>query len=113
MQAHELVITGTFHDWKSQQPEAVVHKDDEFEAHVIPGYPGMEGDGGAVLWWTDHVINEWAEWFPDFPTALVRLAALIRCVETEEFFKDGPGGFVRWSENFFTQTVSAPRPSLT
>lgn len=84
-----------------------------FEVQIFPGAPDREGEEGVMLYWHDGVTGEWAEHYSDLATAVARLAALIKCVETDEFFKDGPQGFVRWSDNFFTQTVrSAPQPNV-
>jgi acyl carrier protein phosphodiesterase len=50
------------------------------------------------LHWTDFVANEWTEYFPDLPTALMRLAVLQRCTE----ISDGNGGFEHDARDFVT-----------
>lgn len=100
--------------WRSEEPPALTYETRLFLAEIRQGAPDRELPEGATLWWTDGVANEWAEHYPDVPTAILRLAALIRCVEEDVFFKDQPEGFLRWSENFFNQTVSStPQPNMT
>jgi hypothetical protein len=79
---------------------------------VLPGAPDRgEEFYGFTLYWNDGVVNEWAEHFNDLGTAVARLAALVRGASRGQFFADGPIGFVRWSENFFRQTLApAPKP---
>jgi hypothetical protein len=75
------------------------------------GRPEMFDDyDGATMHVTDG-DTEWAEYYESVAVAVARLAALVKCVEDGEHFKDGPGGFVRWADNFFTQTTSeVPHP---
>lgn len=110
-------LDDAFHEWKDGNPPVVATvAHDEFSASVIPGSPlgdGRGGEDGAVLYWTDGVVNEWAEWYEAMPTAVARLAALVACADGEHFFKDGPDGFTRWSNNFFNQTVTDnPMPNF-
>lgn len=79
------------------------------EVTIYSGGPHTEG--GVTLHWHDFVINEWAEWYSDLGTALVRAACLARSCDNDWdlFFNDGPEGFVRWSENLFNQALTKPR----
>lgn len=108
----DLTVNLRFDEWRRETEPVFTYTQDSYQAAIMLGHPDTEGEDGATLWWTDYVTSEWGEWYGDVETALVRVAALIRCVDREEFFKDGPAGFTRWSENFFVQTVSnTPKPT--
>jgi hypothetical protein len=103
-----LILQEGFLEWLSEQPPIIVLHQSDYEATIVAGSPDRDGDRGYTLTWHDGVINEWAEHFTDLATALARLAALERAVQRQQFFRDGPEYFVRWSENFFNQSVSDP-----
>lgn len=42
-----------------------------------------QADGTATLWWADGVANEWLETHASTSLALARLAALVRCGESD------------------------------
>jgi hypothetical protein len=46
-----------------------------------------------VLWWTDYVANSWEEMFDSLPVAIARLASLVKCGESDQFFKYEPQEF--------------------
>lgn len=64
--------------------KVVDHATEEFYAalYVVSDEQG----GGYVLWWNDYVVNEWAEFVPDLPTALARLGMLIDAGLREAFY---------------------------
>lgn len=103
-----LTITDAFFEWADETPPEVTLLRPGYLARVLPGAHDREGEDGFTLVWTDGVINWWAEHFSDLATAIARLAALERGVSQDEFFRDGPEGFVRWSENFFDRCISKP-----
>lgn len=98
-----------FGEWRRETPPILVLShataDIDFEAAILPGGHNR-GENGATLYWFDGVVNEWAEWYSDLPTAMVRLAALLKCAEGIGTFRDQPEGFTRWADNFFERTVT-------
>lgn len=109
----ELVLRDGWEEWYAETEPLLTFIHIDYAAKVLPGAPDREGEPGATLYWTDGVTGQWAEHYKDAPTAVARLAALMRCAESGEFFRDGPDGFVRWSDNFFRQTVcTTPQPTI-
>lgn len=100
-----LVLREGFMEWLDEQPPIIALNQPDYGAVIVAGSPDRDGDQGYTLTWHDGVINEWAEHFTDLATAIARLAALERGVQRQDFFRDGPEYFVRWSENFFNQTI--------
>lgn len=103
-----------FIDWQAEAPPLFqfilpVEGSPSSEVTIYAGGPHTES--GVTLHWHDLVINEWAEWYSDMGTALVRMACLARSCDHDWdlFFNDGPEGFVRWSENLFNQALTKPR----
>lgn len=52
-------------------------------------------DGTATIWWTDYVANDWAETYKDVATAMLRLAVLLACRQT-----DWAAGFASQQDEF-------------
>lgn len=99
--------------WLEETPPDIVLDHMEFTACLYPGAPDREGEDGVTIVWSDKSANDWAEHYSDLPTAVARLAALIRSVETYTGFRDGPEGFVRWSEIFLGRACSpTPQPEI-
>lgn len=95
--------------WLRETPPEITLEWHPFTAQILLGRFDREGEDGATLIWSDGP-DEWAEHYSDLATAVCRLAALIRVADEQVFFKNGAQDFVRWSENFFTQTVGIPKP---
>lgn len=54
---------------------------------------------GFRLWWTDHVVNEWEESYPDLSAAVGRLALLIAAAHSDRFFSgQPPEWYLAWTE---------------
>lgn len=56
------------------------YSDDDVYAALYPLHDEDNPSGppeGYVVWWTDGVANDWAEYLPTLPLGLVRFAALI------------------------------------
>ena len=62
----------------------------------------------AQLWWTDGIANEWTEEFPTVALAVLRLASLFKCSESD--WVDGLAveseEFERLGDEFFLQVVT-------
>lgn len=62
---------------------------DEYGAALYPVADEDDPHGapvGYVIWWTDHVVNEWAEFTPALPVALARFGALIDAAARGAFY---------------------------
>ena len=113
MEAHTIDRAVDLLAWVELQGEPLVAlKERTFGAVILQGHPvhGMSDapgtGGGYTLYWHDYVVNEWGEWFPDFPTALARLAVLQQAVETQTFFARDPAEFVPLAEYLFERTFT-------
>lgn len=110
IEGRDVAIQEGFVEWTQSGPTVLCMDGDGFRATIYPGAPDRgEQNYGYTLHWEDQVINEWAEHYSDLGTTIARLAALVRGAEEEAMFQDGPIGFVRWSENFFRQTITPSR----
>jgi hypothetical protein len=60
----------------------------------------IEGLNGTILYWTDHVANEWIEEYDELQTALARFALLMEGIEREQWFRHAdPADFAQaWSD---------------
>lgn len=74
-------------------------------------------DGTGTLWWTDGVANDWAETYKDVATAVLRLAVLLACRQTDWVagFATDPAEFARSAYGFFddhanTRVVEPRKP---
>ncbi|HEY9313800.1 hypothetical protein [Williamsia sp.] len=66
-------------------------------------------DGNAyVLWWTDHVANQWHEPHQVLGTALARLAVLQHCTATGEGFADTATDFEPSATRFLESHTTMP-----
>lgn len=118
--------------WLWTAPRIVEHTQDEFTAFIVisDAYAGLNRIGadedaarlGYILGfrpesgpqngdsprfhlcWTDHVANDWVEHFGTLPIALMRLAALIDCVDTDGTFTDNANGFAAKAALFLEGT---------
>lgn len=81
----------------------IVLKTTEYEAHIT----GVSEDEGFSLHWHDYVVNEWSEWFPTLPQALLRLATLEHCSLTGEGFIHTEDTFPILADAFLKGTVNA------
>lgn len=114
MEAHTIDKRIDLLAWVERQGEPLVtHKGDSYGAVILPGNPAWSSQddypaagGGFTLYWHDYVVNEWAEWFPDLPTAIARLAALAYAVEANEFFAREPADFFVLAEYMFERTMT-------
>jgi len=67
-------------------------KDKDYKAEVWELFDPECGNR-FVLWWTDYVANSWEEMFTSLPVAIARLASLVKCNESDPFFKYEPQEF--------------------
>ena len=68
---------------------------------------GTGKETGFTLYWNDHLVNEWSEWFATLPQALIRLATLEHCSETGKGFIHAERNFVVVADAFLKGTVNA------
>lgn len=62
------------------------------------------------LWWTDGVVNEWTEHYDSLALALLRVAVLDRCVESDlSFGQATPDEFADVAKEFLLK-ASEPIP---
>lgn len=108
----EILASAWFdEEWLAQTTTVISYSNDEFAAKIALGAPDRDYEDGATLFWTDFVANDWTEHYSDLGTAVARLAVLIKSVEEGEYFSADAPGFVRWSDNLFTQTITrTPKP---
>jgi hypothetical protein len=68
----------------------------------------LRADGSATLSWGDGVANAWEETFADLPTAVLRLAALLQCGETDWVagLSCSPERFADLGARFLAEVVS-------
>lgn len=90
-----------------EQTPVLTHTADDFEAVL---YPVSETDTGLgyMLWWTDYVINEWAEFWPTLPTALARMGLLIDAGERGAFFHRTEADFAADARTLFDAHAEDP-----
>lgn len=67
----------------------------------------VHDDGSATLSWSDGVANTWSEPHPSLSFALLRLAALEHCADSdwERGFKSGFDGFRSSAEAFLNEVT--------
>ena len=63
------------------------------------------GDSSFVLWWHDGTSDEWEETFESEAVAMLRLACLVRCAETDALFVEQPHNFIEPAEEFLEVQV--------
>lgn len=50
---------------------------------VLEQFDSEGGDTAFRLMWTDYVVNTWTEYYPTLAIALMRVAMLSKCVESD------------------------------
>jgi hypothetical protein len=87
----------------------LIHKsiEDAIAEKFEVGVSIYEHDGKFILRWTDFVANEWAEEFPTMSVALLRLASLIACGESDwhNGFNQVPAEFTNLGKDFLSVTT--------
>lgn len=79
--------------WLWTAEPIVSHTQPEFTANLVATDAADENGERFHLVWTDLVANDWVEHFGTLPIALMRLAALIDCVDTDGTFTDNANDF--------------------
>lgn len=55
-----------------------------FRVDLVGGFAIVTpNEEGAELWWTDGIANEWREQFSTVALAVLRLASLFKCSESD------------------------------
>lgn len=74
---------------------------------VIEQFDSEGGDTAFRLLWTDYIANTWAEYYPTLAIALMRVAMLSKCVESDGdlSFAFDQMTFEHHAENFIGKEV--------